>query len=305
LCYQRLPRRLVRGADLVIVTQENRLLANYLLSARRQFSNLRLAMWGHGANMQGPFRASWRESFKRWYSCRVDWWFAYTELSRAIVVGNGFPRERITCLNNAIDTRAFLEYRRGLSPAQIEAQRTKLGVAGAPVGVFLGSLHAEKRIDFLQEAADALHARLPAFRLIAIGDGPRRESFAGWAAAREWVHYVGRVSDEEKVLCLAAGDVLLNPGLVGLAILDSFCAEVPLITTDCGIVSPEIAYLHDGINGAITENSVTSFVAAAASLLTQPDRLDGLRAGCRASASQYSVANMARNFSDGIVQALS
>jgi L-malate glycosyltransferase len=304
LCYQQIPRSLVRGANLVVVTQENRLLANYLLYVKRRQLKTRLALWGHGANMQGASPQFLRERFKRWYSNKVDWWFAYTELSRRIVADSGFPCERITCLNNAIDTRWFLEYRRSLSPSQIQVQKRKLGVEGAPVGVYLGSLHAEKRIEFLQEAADVLHARMPTVRLVAIGDGPQRESFSEWAASRPWVRYVGRVSDEEKVLCLVAGDVLLNPGLVGLVILDSFCAEVPLITTDCGIISPEIAYLSNDVNGVITANSVESFVTAAESLLTHRDRLEILQTGCRSAAALYSIDNMARNFSKGITQAI-
>jgi glycosyltransferase involved in cell wall biosynthesis len=113
------------------------------------------------------------------------------------------------------------------------------------------------------------------------------------------------MTGQEKIMCLAVGDVLLNPGLVGLVILDSFCAGLPMITTDCGIHSPEIAYLDNWKNGVMTANSVAHFVDAAASVLTRPDQLEELRAGCRTSAELYSIDNMAKNFSDGILQALS
>lgn len=304
ICYQHIPQQLVRNSQLVVVTQENRLLANYVLSVRRQLSDLKLALWGHGANFQGHDRRSWRESFKRWFSRHVDWWFTYTALSSEIVVANGFPRNKITCLNNTIDTGAFLRFRRQLLPDRIEAQKRKLGVVGAPVGVFLGSMYAEKRIDFLQAAADVLHARIPSFKLIAIGDGPQREQFTAWAASRDWVRFLGPMTGEEKILCLAAGDVLLNPGLVGLVILDSFCAELPIITTDCGIHSPEIAYLENWSNGVMTENSIERFVDATVALLSRSEQLESLRAGCRSSAELYSIDNMAKNFSDGILQAL-
>ena len=49
LCWQPVHKYL-SGADLVIITQENALLANHLLILRlRKF---RLAFWGHGANFQ-------------------------------------------------------------------------------------------------------------------------------------------------------------------------------------------------------------------------------------------------------------
>ena len=47
---------------------------------------------------------------------------------------------------------------------------------------------------------------------------------------------------------------MINPGLVGLSIIDSFAAGIPIITTTSKIHSPEISYLQHNYNGLILEN---------------------------------------------------
>jgi glycosyltransferase involved in cell wall biosynthesis len=98
--------------------------------------------------------------------------------------------------------------------------------------------------------------------------------------------------------------LMLNPGLVGLGILDSFACGVPMLTTDCGIHSPEIAYLNNGRNGIMTANDLDDYAAAAVRLLRDPDALRTLRTGCEASALEYTVQNMTAHFADGIERCL-
>ncbi|MFN3717088.1 MAG: hypothetical protein ACK4R8_10235, partial [Thiobacillus sp.] len=78
LCWQPMGTHL-DGVDLLIVTQENKLLQNHLLMLKpRRF---KLAFWGHGANLQSDNPRGLKERFKRWTTNRVDWWFAYTQMS--------------------------------------------------------------------------------------------------------------------------------------------------------------------------------------------------------------------------------
>jgi glycosyltransferase involved in cell wall biosynthesis len=98
---------------------------------------------------------------------------------------------------------------------------------------------------------------------------------------------------------------MLNPGLVGLSILDSFACGVPLITTDCGIHSPEIAYLENWANGVITTNLLDQYVDAVMSVLTKPSKLCELQRGCAKAASKYTLGHMVTRFMDGIVSATS
>ncbi|MCL5061579.1 MAG: glycosyltransferase family 4 protein [Candidatus Thermoplasmatota archaeon] len=301
LCWQPL-RRHLDGVDLLIVTQENKLLQNHLLMlAPRRF---KLAFWGHGANLQTNNPDGLKERFKRWTTNRVDWWFAYTQMSAGLAAAAGFPDHRITVLNNAVDTSEMQQQRQSVMPEETHALRESLGFGAGPVGVFVGSLYAGKRLDFLFTAAEAIRREVPDFHMLIVGEGPERDKVQAWCAANPWTRWVGARFGREKVAYMSVAHVMLNPGLVGLGILDAFACGIPMLTTDCGIHSPEIAYLENDVNGVITTDDLGAYVEASVRLLRDPQALDILRDGCAASAQEYTVENMARRFADGVTGCL-
>lgn len=301
LCWQPMGRHL-RGADLVVVTQENKLLYNHLMLLRPR--NFKLAFWGHGANLQSDNPSGIKEQFKRWTTARVDWWFAYTQLSADLVRSSGFADSRITVLNNAVDTRELSRNLENIGQEELSELRTSLGIGNDPIGIFLGSLHADKRLEFLFDAAVFIHSHIPNFHLLIVGEGPERDCVQSWCADKPWAHWVGTRFGREKVLHMAASQIVLNPGMVGLGILDSFVCGVPMLTTYGGRHSPEIAYLKPGVNGLITQPDTLAYAQACVDLLQDPVMLKRLRAGCLASAVQYSLENMVNNFSEGIERVL-
>jgi glycosyltransferase involved in cell wall biosynthesis len=292
------------ACDLVIVTQENKHLNNLppLLNPwRRQ----RLAFWGHGRNMQAARPDGAGERFKRWTTRQVDWWFAYTELSARFVREDGFPAERISVLNNSIDTgalRARVNDAKLLPPTALRAQ-LRLAQPG-PVGLFMGSLYADKRLEFLIEAAVRIRRQVPNFQLLIAGDGPQRGLVEQAAGLHPWIRWVGAVQGSDKAACLAVADLMLNPGLVGLGILDAFVAGLPMVTTDCGLHSPEIAYLDTGINGAMTDNTVEAYSTHCLALLNQHERRKAMGHAASLAADTFSIAAMAQRFCSGIQRAL-
>lgn len=302
LCWQDFGA-LTRASDLVIVTQENKLAYNLVaLTLRRP---RRLAFWGHGRNLQARAPDGASERFKRWTTRGADWWFAYTGLSRELVRADGFPDARITVLDNAVDTAAL----RALHAAVDEAGRTRVRRAlglpeGGPVAAFVGSLHADKRLGFLVDAAERLRARFPGFTLLVAGDGPERAMLESAARTRPWLRLLGARHGRDKAELLAVCDLLLNPGLVGLGLLDAFAAGLPLVTTDCRLHSPEIAYLESGRNGLMTPDEPGAYVQAVAALLAQPAQLARLREGARAAGDRYTLQNMSERFCDGIRRCL-
>mgnify|MGYP000495228091 CR=1 FL=1 len=301
LCWQPVQRHL-GGADLVIVTQENKLIQNHLLLlAPRRF---KLAFWGHGANLQSDNPHGFKERFKRWTTNRVDWWFAYTQMSADLVTAAGFPGSRITLLNNAVDTSEMRRQRQSVTPEETQVLRESLGFGAGPVGVFVGSLYADKRLDFLFAAAETIRREIPEFNLLIVGEGPERDKVQAWCAAHPWARWVGARFGREKMAYVSVAQLMLNPGLVGLGILDAFVCGAPMLTTDCGIHSPEIAYLENGINGVMTADELSAYVEASVHLLRDAQALDALRAGCVASAQEYTVENMARRFADGVASCL-
>lgn len=293
---------LLAEVDLAVIDQENKLLFNHLLMILpRRF---KLVFWGHGANLQSGRPLGFKERFKQWTTHRVDWWLAYTQISANLVEATGFPANRITVLNNAIDTSEMQLQRQAVTTDEMNALRHSLGFRSSHIGIFVGSLHHDKRLDFLFAAAQAIRDKVPDFSLLIMGEGPERDKVKAFCSEHIWARWVGARFGQEKVAYLALTHLMLNPGLVGLGILDSFVCGVPMLTTDCGLHSPEIVYLKNGVNGLMTENNLKAYVESCVRLLLDPTSLANLQAGCNDSASKYTVANMARQFVDGVEGAL-
>ncbi|MCC7258117.1 MAG: glycosyltransferase family 4 protein [Gammaproteobacteria bacterium] len=298
LCWQSLGPPLV-GATFVVLTQENRLLANWWqLLGRHPY---RVGLWGHGADLQSCDLKGPAHRWKRFLATRADWCFAYTELS-ASLMQQDVPHERVTVLNNAIDTH---ELRTNVVKARsrsLPRLRQELGLGDGPVAIFVGSLYGGKRFDLLLEAAATIHARCPDFELMVAGAGP----LAGWLqeqiAALPWVRYLGPIRGEEKARWLAAADVLLNPGSVGLGILDSFSSGVPMITTSCGNHGPEIAFLEHDRNGLMVAPTAGAIAEATLRLLEDPSLADRLRTGCDEASRTYTLDAMVERFVEGAVK---
>jgi glycosyltransferase involved in cell wall biosynthesis len=303
ICWQNACRA-VEKADLVIVPQENRLLFNYVLGMLRRPNAL--AFWGHGRNFQAPNADSLGERIKRRMVKQVDWWFAYTEASARVVVDEAhFPPERVTVLNNSIDTCALANGLAEITDEDVQQARETFGIGPGTVGIMIASLHADKKLYFLIEAAQHLRQRIPDFQLLIVGDGPQR-AVAQRAVENSggWIHWPGVRKGREKALLLKMAKVILNPGMVGLGILDSFVAKLPMVTTVCDQHSPEIAYLEDGVNGLMTTNDVGAYATAVLSLLEDEALYRKLQDGCERAANNISLEKMANRFCKGIERCL-
>jgi glycosyltransferase involved in cell wall biosynthesis len=304
LLWQPLPPAL-QDSDLFVIMQENRILSNYPLVFRRLLSDRKVAYWGHGANLQSLAPSGLRERWKRLMANRVDWWFAYTQRTEEILREGGYPPERITCLNNAIDQDAFKSDLANVSTSMVEALRSEIGAEErAPVGVHCGSLYWIKRLDLLVEAADRIHAALPLFRLVIVGDGPEAAEVRQAAQTRPWLKWVGARKGIEKAAWFRVADVVLNPGAVGLHVLDSFCAGVPIVTTRDARHGPEISYLGNGSNGLVVPGTAEAYADAVISLLRDRTRLESLKRAALQEARRYTLDNMVGQFVEGISRCL-
>ncbi|MCZ4304591.1 glycosyltransferase family 4 protein [Zoogloeaceae bacterium G21618-S1] len=292
---------LMRQADMTVVTAENKLLYN--LVAQSSLNAGRVALWGHGANLQGD-PGSLRERFKRFTAQRADWWFGYTDLSVPLIERSGFPAERISVLNNTIDTAEMVAMRARVDDERVAQVRRALGLTTENVGIYVGSLYAEKRIDFMLDAAAEVRRRVPDFEFLIVGGGAQADRVIRFCAENPWARYLGVLKGQDKIDVLAISKVMVNPGAVGLGILDAFVCHVPMVTTACGMHGPEIAYIESGHNGAITENAVADYVAVVCAVLSDNAFYARLVAGCVESAARYSLKNMTTRFADGVEQCL-
>lgn len=122
------------------------------------------------------------------------------------------------------------------------------------------------------------------------------------AIESSWIHYLGPKFGEEKALLLKMSDCFLLPGCVGLGILDSFAAGLPMFTTRISFHGPEVEYLEHDLNGKITGNSVKAYSESIIDVLCNPVLLNHLKAGARESANRYSIEGMVKNCRQGILK---
>lgn len=296
----------LRGVDLVIVEQASKLLINYILVIQNVIGIRKVAFWGHGKNFQELTADKFAEWIKRQLSKHVHWWFAYNDLSARIVQAMGFPRERITSVQNAIDTRSLTESLQRVSQKDSEAVRVELGINSENVAIYAGGMYPEKLIPFLLESLNEIREQIPDFNMIFIGGGVDTKLVINAASENPWIHFLGPVFGDHKVPYFAVSKLLLMPGLVGLAILDSFALEVPLITIQHDNHSPEIDYLINGENGIMINgfSSPLDYANEVVKLLKDKTELDKLIQGCKSSRETYTIENMISKYVEGIIKAI-
>lgn len=291
-------------ADLVIVEQANKHALNYILLLRRLFTRKKVAFWGHG---RSPFHSpnSLGERIKSLMLMRADWWFAYTRRTASYLEAQGFSRRSITNVENAVDVEALRQQLLSVSQADRQQVKRDLGwPTSSRVGIYCGSLYENKRLDLLFEAADALYQRDPHFRLLVVGGGPLEAAVRNYCAQRSWVRFVGPQFGFRKAALLSISEIWLNPGGVGLGVLDSFAAGVPLITSGSSSHGPELDYLENLRNSVVTVGGNEEYIQGAVQTYTDQELLTSLSAGALQSAERYSIENMAQNFAAGIAQCL-
>jgi glycosyltransferase involved in cell wall biosynthesis len=291
--------------DLVIINQENKLLANPILLFMNRLGLTRVAYWGHGKNFQGTDSFIARR-MKRAMTPHVHWWFAYNELSASVVRETGFPDERITRVMNTIDNEVLASDLANITPAEIDHQRRKLRLQGQNVCIYVGGMYDKKRLPFLLAACERIRRKVEDFEIVFLGSGVDRPIVERFAATNPWAVICGPTFGREKAVNLRLAKLLLMPGLVGLALIDSFAAQVPIVTTAISYHSPEIDYLIDGTNGVIvgSADSVSDYSDRVIALLTHQERLSLLRSGCKDAATKHTMASMVDRFSNGILGAL-
>jgi glycosyltransferase involved in cell wall biosynthesis len=296
----------LRNTDLIVMQQENKLLLNYYVHLLRLVGAAKIAYFGHGRNFQALDRLSMSERFKRLMATRVDWWFAYNEVSAKIVEGYGFPKNRITSVNNSIDISGLQLEISDMSAAELDNRRRALGLKGQHVGIYIGGLYKEKQIAFLIEAAKKIRAQIPDFELIVVGGGPDVKIVTDAAKRFDFIYYVGPQHGRGKTELALLSSVFLLPGAVGLAVLDAFAYGVPLVTTAGAYHGPEIAYLKSGVNGVIVDNSsdVLDYATTVVELFKDEELRKRLAATARSDADRYSINSMADRFVDGVLLAL-
>lgn len=292
----------LKEKDLVLVQTENKLFLNYYLIFARHFAKYKLGFWGPAKNMREE-NETWPNRFRFLFLKSCDWWFGYTTGVKKMLVDRDFPEERITVVQNAIDTHKLRKDYSEVTELETAGLKNQLGIIGNNTALFCGSMYKGKNLDFILESCHKIRKAIPDFNMIFVGSGI--EAVKAFEASKKysWIHYVGPRFGKERVLYFKISAIQLMPRLVGLAILDSFAMETPIISTSNPFHGAEIDYLDNGVNGIMTEDNTDDYSNVVTNLL-KTGKYRELVPGCKASAEKITTEAMVENFKNGILSAL-
>jgi len=201
------------------------------------------------------------------------------------LVAAGLSRDRIRIVGNGLPLDAFAAARPSLAASDV---------------VFVGRLIEDKRVDLLIAAIDRLRAEFPAIRCLVIGDGtdrPRLEARVVERNLRPHISFLGMVSENEKLSLLKASRILVLPSVregFGIAAVEGQAAGlVPVVVRSAHSAAPGL--IRDGVDGLICEPTDAGLAEALRSLLSDPLRMDLMRAAAGQSAKRWDWDRLAQD----------
>ncbi|PAU89266.1 hypothetical protein CK505_13710 [Kocuria sp. WN036] len=293
------PFRELAPFDAYILEHAVRSLETYRIMAMHR---RKVSFWGHGRTYTQPTNLlleHWKKQLLKW----SQWYFAYTQGGACAVQESGFPKEKVTVVQNSIDTRSLESAIQSVTSGQLNEFKQKYDIGG-PAAIFIGGLDSSKRLDFLFEAGSIVAKSIPTFRLIVSGDGNQRDLVEDLENQVPWLKYVGPAQGLDKAIAFRSADVLCMPGRVGLVAVDSFAAGTPIVTTNWEYHAPEYEYLENGVNAIITADLVDEYASAIIQVFQDSETLETLSKGCQAASRNYNVEQMAENFLEGVLMSL-
>jgi len=279
----------VRRGDLVVVEHAAKLLDNYLLYAASRLGYIHYSYFGHGENFQSKHELGFSRAVKKAMLRKVARWFAYTEISRQSLLRQTVSDKLITVVDNTLKAPDLENVSFSKTPGKF---------------LYIGGLYADKRLDLILEAAAHVATRVNGFELHVVGEGPLRKEIEAATANSPWLRYHGALYGVERDKMLASSEAILMPGLVGLVAIDSFHFRCPIITSDAGQHSPEIAYLERDVNALIDGESgnATTYAQLMLRFIQEPGLAERLQSACADSAGRYTIENMVDNFIAGVTE---
>lgn len=190
-------------------------------------------------------RTHLRNYMLHWPLAQADLYLACSEHEAAVLEAMGMPAGRIRVVPLWIEPEFIAAF-----PPRPPAQSFS-----RPMILYIGQLTRRKGPDLVIEAMPEVLARHPQASFVFVGHNPAgqaallaRAEAMGVAGS---LHFLGQVSEEEKVALLRACDVYVLPTRYegfGLPLLEAMACRAPVVTTDIPVVREIV---QDGVNGLL------------------------------------------------------
>ncbi|HET9325233.1 MAG TPA: glycosyltransferase family 4 protein [Candidatus Eisenbacteria bacterium] len=225
--------RLVEGErpDVVVLAANPRNTTTWTLPALCRRLGIPVVGWTklHSYSSLAPVMPLIKPTYYRRFTRMI----CYGESGRRELVALGYPAERTTVAHNTIDTRMIFTDAERIR-ARSEAIRSERGLIGKRILLNIGRMNPDKRHRDLIEAWPSLKALDSSLVMVLVGDGPLATDLRAAAAAMdpERILVTGRVPEGEDYAWIAASDICVYPGAVGLAINQSLALGRPTVIAD-------------------------------------------------------------------------
>jgi glycosyltransferase involved in cell wall biosynthesis len=214
-----------------------------------------------------------------------------TDAMRNDLAARGF--ERLHVVGRGVDTRLFDPARRS------ESMRRSWGVREDDlVLAYVGRLAAEKNLDAVLAAYEAVHALRAETKLLFVGDGPLRDALR---ARCPQAVFAGHRGGADLAAHYASADVFLFPSLTetfGNVTTEAMASGLPVVAFNSAAAGQLIAHGRNGLLAAGTD--LPAFVRAALPLAHDDALRASLGAAARETACRIDWRSVVLRF-EGIV----
>lgn len=218
-----------------------------------------------------------------------------TDALRNDLATRGF--ERLHVVGRGVDTRLF-------DPAKRNAALRRTWDAGDDdlVLAYIGRLAAEKNLDAVLAAHDALRVLRPNTKLLFVGDGPQRDALR---ARCPQAIFAGHRSGDDLAAHYASADVFLFPSLTetfGNVTTEAMASGLPVVAFDSAAAGQLIAHGRNGLLAAGAD--LPAFVRAALPLAHDATLRASLGAAARETACRIDWRSVVIRFESIVSQVI-
>jgi glycosyltransferase involved in cell wall biosynthesis len=300
--------------DAIIVEHGASLDFTWTVLLATQLKGTPRVLWTHGIERRERFTN--RKSLAsrgRWWQLRLADGILCYDSATANQLQHSFPEKVVGFAPNSVDGDTLTSRLQELKREGRETVRRRLGLEMGHYLLTLGRLAPEKEFHRIIPILEHVRAAGVQAGAIVVGAGPEAERVErlarehGFTLGKDLI-LTGEISDASQLAqWLYCADVSVQPGALGLAVVDCLFAGVPTITVRPGpkgpFHGPEWAYIVHGSNGwVVEENTDLALAIVAGTYLAETAER---RMQYRESCTTYAQAHLGvGRMVDGILMVL-
>ncbi len=246
--------RLVKyNPDVILTEGASNLIWAFTAFVYAKLFRKKIIWWSLGTlanNKRGGLRGL-LQHFISFIECHVDAVFTYSTQGERYFLDEGIPQEKIYKAINVINMQSKIKQ---MKDAGKHSKTNGFNIA------FVGAITKEKCLELLVDVVELLSKKYSDIHLHLIGDGTYKSTLEDYVKGKDChlnVVFHGRIVDGLNVE-LSKYQVLVLPGLGGLAIVDGMISSLPIIAGRAD--GTELDLIENGRNGFVTDTMTKEFL---------------------------------------------